>query len=40
MPDGAKELKDSGKPLKRAFVQFIMDPIIEVFNAILTNNAE
>lgn len=31
---------DTGKPLKRAFVQFIMDPIIEVFNAILTDNAE
>ena len=36
----SEPISDTGKPLKRAFVQFIMDPIIEVFNAILTDNAE
>lgn len=31
---------ESGKPLKRAFVQFIMDPIIELFQLTLSNNKE
>lgn len=33
-------VSESGKPLKRGFVQFIMDPIIELFQAVLSNNQE
>ncbi len=33
-------VSESGKPLKRGFVQYIMDPILEVFQAVLSNNVE
>lgn len=33
-------ISDSGKPLKRAFVEFIMDPIIELFGIVLSNDKE
>lgn len=33
-------ISESGKPLKRAFVQFIMDPIVELFQIILSNDKE
>jgi elongation factor 2 len=31
-------ISESGKPLKRGFVHFIMDPIIELFQIILSND--
>lgn len=33
-------ISESGKPLKRAFVEFIMDPIIELFQVVLSNDKE
>lgn len=33
-------ISESGKPLKRAFVQLIMDPIIEIFELTLGNKKE
>lgn len=33
-------VSDSGKPLKRAFVQFIMEPIVKLITAIMANEAE
>ena len=33
-------INETGQPLKRAFVQFILDPILEVFRAIMSNDRE
>ena len=33
-------ISESGKPLKRGFVHFIMDPIIELFQIILSNDKQ
>ncbi len=33
-------MDDAGKPLKRAFVNFIMDPICKLANAVMDNNQE
>lgn len=33
-------ISETGQPLKRAFVQLILDPILEVFQAIMSNNRE
>ncbi len=32
-------ISDSGKPLKRAFVEFIMDPLIKLNNTIFNSNS-
>lgn len=33
-------MSESGKPLKRSFVQFILDPILSIFEGALSNNIE
>lgn len=33
-------LSDDGKPLKRAFVNFIIDPVIKIVNACMEGNKE
>ena len=33
-------LGDDGKPLKRAFVNFIMDPVVKIVNACMEGNKE